>query len=410
MLISHNDTSDLTRRPGVRGVPHTSPPPLRKTPLIVLANRAPFRHERHADGRSSAVRSSGGLVTAIEPLIQAQSGTWVAHGDDSDLETADARGRVGVRSGRSRYQFRYVPCSPDEDQGFYCGFANEALWPLCHAAHVHPTFRTSDFRHYEIANRRFAAAVCEESPRPRTAGLRAGLSLRARTDDDSSRPSRQYDRLVLAHPLASRAGLPDVSLGRHAGGGHARQRHRRTADRRRLPALSRGRGNARLVRRRHRTAVIRYQGRRIRVRAYPVGVQWDSEAVQALPPSDTCRAQVAGDLRLRSDVRLGVGVDRLDYTKGIAEKFVAIEHLLEIRPDLRGRFVFVQVAEPSRASYPRTVKPVPSPWRPASGSTRVFARTDTTQSCCSSATSTRRRSTGCTAPPISATSTASTTE
>ena len=161
-LTTHRDTTHQSHRRAGSGVPFRAAPTRPAMPLIVLANRAPFRRERLADGSVSVVRSSGGLVTAIEPLIQAQSGTWVAHGEEPDFAAADAFGRVAVRSGRSRYHVRYVQCEAAEYEGFYCGFANEALWPLCHAAHVQPTFRAGDFRHYEAANRCFAAAVCEE--------------------------------------------------------------------------------------------------------------------------------------------------------------------------------------------------------------------------------------------------------
>jgi trehalose 6-phosphate synthase len=102
--------------------------------------------------------------------------------------------------------------------------------------------------------------------------------------------------------------------------------------------------------RRHQ--VITYAGRHTRVRAYPVSVEWPSRAISQSPSIEACRAEVRRQLHLPQDVRLGVGVDRLDYTKGIHEKFLGVERLLESHPDLVGRFVFVQVAEPSRACLP----------------------------------------------------------
>jgi trehalose 6-phosphate synthase len=101
----------------------------------------------------------------------------------------------------------------------------------------------------------------------------------------------------------------------------------------------------------HRQAVF-YQGHVTRIRAYPVGVEWNNDTVRTTPPVNDCRKRTCCDFGLPPGVRLGVGVDRLDYTKGINYKFLAIERLLEINPDLRGRFVFIQVAEPSRDCLP----------------------------------------------------------
>jgi trehalose 6-phosphate synthase len=98
--------------------------------------------------------------------------------------------------------------------------------------------------------------------------------------------------------------------------------------------------------------VITYRGHETAVRAYPVGVEWNSAVVRATPPADACRRQLCEQLRLPADVRVGVGVDRLDYTKGLPEKFLAVEQCLEKHPELRGRFQFVQIAEPSRSSLP----------------------------------------------------------
>jgi trehalose 6-phosphate synthase len=100
------------------------------------------------------------------------------------------------------------------------------------------------------------------------------------------------------------------------------------------------------------SGTVMHRGQRTQVRSYPVGIEWNNEIVRAAPPVSVCRDQVRRDLALTADVRLGVGVDRLDYTKGINEKLLAIERVLEQHPELRGRFTFVQVAEPSRECLP----------------------------------------------------------
>jgi trehalose 6-phosphate synthase len=102
----------------------------------------------------------------------------------------------------------------------------------------------------------------------------------------------------------------------------------------------------------HDSGIVTYRDRETLVRAYPVGVEWNNEAVQAAPPASVCRDRVRQELGVPPDIKLGVGIDRLDYTKGIHEKFLAIERALERNPDLRGRLAFVQIAEPSRDCLP----------------------------------------------------------
>ena len=127
--------------------------------VIILANREPYIHER-TPGGVKVVHPASGLVTALEPVMRACSGVWVAHGGGSaDRETADARGRLKVPPGEESYVLRRVWLTPEEEKGYYYGFANEGLWPLCHMAYTRPAFRQQDWEHYQEVNRRFAEAV-----------------------------------------------------------------------------------------------------------------------------------------------------------------------------------------------------------------------------------------------------------
>ncbi|HYU78973.1 MAG TPA: trehalose-6-phosphate synthase [Vicinamibacterales bacterium] len=109
-------------------------------------------------------RSGGGLVTALEPLVAAYSGTWVAHGaGNADTDVVDARGALMVPPANPQFRLRYMWLADDEHRGYYYGFANEGLWPLCHAVHVQPVFRSRDFCMYRRSNTRFAAAVADEA-------------------------------------------------------------------------------------------------------------------------------------------------------------------------------------------------------------------------------------------------------
>src|SRR4029077_1219645 len=130
--------------------------------LFVVSNREPYVHIRR--GKSVVVNQpASGLVAAIEPVLRACDGTWVAHGSgDADLETVDSRDRLLVPPDDPRYTLRRVWLNKEEEQGYYYGFANEGLWPLCHIAHTRPLFRASDWKHYQEVNRKFADALLEE--------------------------------------------------------------------------------------------------------------------------------------------------------------------------------------------------------------------------------------------------------
>nr|WP_312028321.1 trehalose-6-phosphate synthase [Aquabacterium sp. J223] len=137
---------------------------LRGDQVIVVSNREPYSHIREADGRIGLQQPASGLVTAMEPVVRACSGTWIAHGSGSaDREVVDAHDRVPVPPDDPSYVLRRVWMTDEEEQGYYAGFANEGLWPLCHVAHVRPVFRESDWRAYQAINRRFADAVVAEA-------------------------------------------------------------------------------------------------------------------------------------------------------------------------------------------------------------------------------------------------------
>ena len=326
--------------------------------VIVLANRAPFTHERTGRGRVGVKRSASGLVTALEPLVEACSGIWVAHGSGTDTAVADERGGLDVPPANPRYRLRYVWLPDEEYRGYYYGFANEGLWPLCHAVHVQPVFRSTDFRKYQLANGRFAAAVCEEaaetSPLILVQDYHFALAPRMLRRRLPSSTVVAFWHIPWPVPRVFQVcpwgeDLLDGLLGSDIVGFQTPEDCANFLDTiaATLPADVDRRKN-----------VVSFRGHSTQVRAYPVGVDWDNPAVRETPAATACRARVFHDLHLPAGVRVGVGIDRLDYTKGINEKFLAIERLLEMRPEFRGRFVFVQVAEPSRECLPayRTVR------------------------------------------------------
>jgi trehalose 6-phosphate synthase len=321
--------------------------------VVILANREPYIHERRDDGRVHVVHPASGLVTALEPVMRACSGVWVAHGSGSaDRDAVDRRAHVRVPPGEESYALRRVWLNEEEERGYYYGFANEGLWPLCHLVYTRPTFRAADWRHYEAVNRRFAAAVCDEVEGPdpivlvqdyhfalAPAMIREGLP-RATVIAFWHIPWPSPDRLgVCPWPRELLEGM----LGSSVVGFHTQQHCNSFID-----CVDRFL-EARIDR--ERMSVV-LGGRETLVRAYPISIEWPNHWAASAPPVAECRRSVLAELGLGPDGLVGVGVDRLDYTKGIEERLLAVERTLERFPRLRGRFTFAQLGAPSRTLIP----------------------------------------------------------
>src|SRR5262249_7190767 len=130
--------------------------------IFVVSNREPYEHFHRTSGIESSTPASG-LVTALEPILRACDGTWIAQGTgDADRATVDEHDHVRVPPDHPQYTLRRVWLGREEEQGFYFGFANEGLWPLCHIAHTRPIFRTEDWQHYLAVNQKFVDVLIEE--------------------------------------------------------------------------------------------------------------------------------------------------------------------------------------------------------------------------------------------------------
>jgi trehalose 6-phosphate synthase len=321
--------------------------------VIVVANRAPFCHQQSADGRIIVKQTASGVVTALQPLLAAYQGTWVAHGSGSaDTLVVDERDGLGVEVGAGKYRLRFVWLSEEEHRGYYFGFANEGLWPLCHAMGVQPVFRHRDFQTYERVNEKFAAASAAESATATPIFLvqdyhfaLAPRVLRSRVPASTVASFWHIPwpspRVFVECPWSRQ--LLDGLLGSDIVGFQTDDDCRNFLHSVALLL------DAEVDLARH---TVEYRRRTTVVRAYPVGVDWDNQVVRTTPVPMLCRERVCRDLQLPANVRLAIGIDRLDYTKGINEKFLAVERLLETSPELRGHVVLVQVAEPSRDSLP----------------------------------------------------------
>jgi len=317
--------------------------------VVVLANREPYIHDRASSGEIRVLHPASGLVTALEPIMRACSGTWVAHGAGSaDRETADHKDHVRVPPGEESYTLRRVWLSEEEEQGYYYGFSNEGLWPLCHVAHTRPTFRASDWERYKEVNRRFADAVCAEtdSDDPIVFVQDYHFALAPKMIRERLPRATIITFWHIPWPNAERIGICPWRdeliaglLGSSILGFHTQQHCNHFIDS--VDAFV----ESRIDRETH-TVV---QGpRRTAVRPYPISIEWPVRWLVGCPSVEECRELVRRELGLPADTRLGVGVDRLDYTKGIEERISAVDALLEKYPEHRGKFVFVQLAAPSR--------------------------------------------------------------
>ncbi len=327
---------------------------LRGERIVIVANREPYVHERQADGSIAIRHPASGLVTALEPVMHACSGVWVAHGSGSaDREVTDANGHVPVPPGEESYLLRRLWLTKEEEQGYYYGFANEGLWPLCHVADARPTFRTGDWEHYRAINQRFADAACEE------VGAKDGIIL-VQDYHFALAPQMIRERLPQATvlmfwhipwPNSERFGICpwrkeilQGMLGNSILGFHTQlhcNNFMECVDRFLESRIDR-----------EQNAVVQY-GRPTLVRPYPISLEWPVHWLAGIPAAEKCRADVLAELGLKPDALLGVGIDRLDYTKGIEERFIAVERLLEKHPEFQGRFTFVQLAAPSRTLIER---------------------------------------------------------
>ncbi len=318
--------------------------------VLIVSNREPYIHVKKGDQVEIQFPASG-LVTALEPIMRACSGTWIAHGGGSaDREVVDKYDHLQVPPGNPSYQIRRVWLTKEEEAGFYYGFSNEGLWPLCHIAHTRPTFRTSDWEQYVEVNKKFASVVVEE----------------AKTDDPVILVQDYHFALL---PKMIREKLPNATiitfwhipwpnpeafgicpwreeileglLGSSIMGFHTRfhcNNFIETVDRFLEARIDR------------ETSTISYGGKLTAVQNYPISIEWPPSWLKDQKSIAECRNKVRVINHLSQDRIIGIGVDRLDYTKGILERFMAVERLLELYPKWIGKFTLIQIAAPSRSS------------------------------------------------------------
>ena len=323
---------------------------LRGNDIIVVSNREPYIHVRGPDGIRIQHPASG-LVTALEPIMRACSGTWIAHGSGTaDRETVDRYDRLDVPPDNPAYRLRRIWLTEEEESGYYAGFANEGLWPLCHNAYVRPAFRKSDFDYYRLVNARFADAVVREAsgddPVVLVQDYHFALLPRMIRDRLPNATVITFWHIPWPNPEAFaicpwRSELLGGLLGSSILGFHTQFHCNNFLDT--VDRLVEARVD-------RETFTVSHGGELTAVHRYPISIEWPPAALAHVKNVEEAREAVRVRLGLPRDHKLGVGIERLDYTKGIVERFRAVGRLMEVDPRWVGKFTFVQIAAPSRSA------------------------------------------------------------
>jgi trehalose 6-phosphate synthase len=326
---------------------------LNSSQVIIVSNREPYVHNYNADHKPVVQVPASGMVTALEPIMRACAGVWIAHGaGPADRDTVDRFDQIRVPPDDPAYTLRRVWLTSEQEQGYYYGFSNEGLWPLCHLAYVRPAFRPSDWHSYEEVNAKFADVVAAEAntdspvimiqdfhfallPRLIRAKIpKATISLFWHIPWPNAETFGvcPWKREILLHMLSA-----DI-LGFHTR--YHCQNFLETVDRFIECQID------------HEQMTVTLQGRVCRVAAYPISIEWPPRWLKDLPDVPSCRAAVRERYQVANDVVIGLGVERWDFTKGIIERFHALEALLDKNPRHRGRISLLQIAAPSRSTLP----------------------------------------------------------
>ena len=295
------------------------------------------------------MRPASGMATALDPMMLACGGTWVAHGSgDADRLTVDADDRVRVPPENPRYTLRRVWLTKEQEEGYYHGLANSGLWPLCHIVFTRPIFDPGHWRAYREVNELFAEAVLEEAgDGPAFVFIQDyhfGLLPRMLKRRNPNLTVAQFWHIPWPNPETFRAfpwkeELLDGLLGNDLLGFHLSyhcQNFLETVDRNLESRTDR------------ETSEVQRGGHSTRVRPFPISIDFERQSAAAAS-AEVEREVVRWRHRLKLERKvLGLGIERVDYTKGIPERLRAIDRLLETRPEYRGRLVFAQVGVPSR--------------------------------------------------------------
>lgn len=321
--------------------------------FVVVSNRQPYEHV-YKKGKVYSQRGVGGVITALDPVMQACHGTWVAFGGgDADRKVTDKNGKLQVPSENPAYTLRLIWLTKEEEQGYYYGYSNEALWPLSHMTFSRPVFREEDWNHYKKVNQKFAQAIIEEVGDKKAFVWIQDyhLCLLAKYLKEMSPKN-----LIIAHfwhiPWPSHEAfricpqkkeILDGLLANDLLGFHTRSHCNNfldVIDRELESKIDRERFS--IIKNEHETLI----------RPYPISVDFAGiNDLASSPKVKTIEEALIQEFEL-FDRKILVGLDRIDYTKGIPERLMAIDLLLDRHPELKGKIVFLQIGVLSRLHIP----------------------------------------------------------
>jgi trehalose 6-phosphate synthase len=321
--------------------------------MLIVSNREPYIHNRGADGRPVVQVPASGMVTALEPVVRACSGTWIAHGSGpADRETVDRHDRVRVPPEDPSYTLRRVWLTEEEEEGYYYGFSNEGLWPLCHLAYVRPAFRESDWHAYQQVNHKFAEVVAAEASSSRPVILIQDFHFALLPGYVRQRLPQATIALFwhVPWPNAETFGvcpwkleLLQQLLAADILGFHTRyhcQNFLATVDRFMECQID------------HEHMTVTLRGHVCYVVPYPISIEWPPRWLDGLGDVAAARSEIQRRHGLATSTRIALGVERWDFTKGIIERVQALEVLFDSHPEWRGKLSLLQIAAPSRSRLP----------------------------------------------------------
>lgn len=316
--------------------------------LVVVSNRQPYIHEL-IEGKLSYAVPSGGLTTALDPLMQECGGTWIAHGGGKgDWAAVDEKNRIMVPPDDPAYTLRLVWLTEEEEQGYYYGFSNEGLWPLCHNAYTEPVFDTSSWESYKAVNQHFADQVLDEiDGRPAavfTQDYHLALLPRLIRNADPDIITGQFWHIPWPSPEIFRIcpwqeELLDGLLGNDLLGFHIGDHCNNflSTVSRTLDAQSDREYN-----------LVTYRSDSTLVRPFPISVDFEQINYDAQSRYVTEEMERLTDELNLGGKLIGLGIDRIDYTKGIPHRLRAVGRFLEKHPQYLGKVVFIQAGVMSR--------------------------------------------------------------
>ncbi len=320
---------------------------LQKKKMIVVSNREPYMHI-HEGKEIKCIVPASGMITAMEPILKACSGLWIASGTgDADKETVNKHDKVEVPPEEPKYTLKRLWLTKEEEAHFYYGFSNEGLWPLCHIAHTRPTFRNDDWLYYKKVNEDFARAVLDETKDEEQPFILIQDFHFALLPELIKKEKPKAKVAIFWHipwPNPESFGICPWQreilqgmLGADLIGFHTQYHCNHF-----LETVN----NALESRVLWENFSVKMGGRITFVKSFPISIaftlkDFDNNSPKIKP------SQLLNEHGITSQF-IGIGVDRIDYTKGIIEKFLSIERFLEKNPSYLGKFTFVQIGAPSR--------------------------------------------------------------